>query len=321
MEKDLISVVVPIYNVENYLKKCIDTILYQTYQNLEIILVDDGSTDSSSLIADSYQEKEQRIQVIHKKNGGLSDARNAGLKVAKGEFICFIDSDDYIENNYIQELYQTMLEQEADIAICGYQSVYEDGTKKENRTEKKIMTNQEALQLLFTKAQTEEVVTWNKLYKTALFLEHNIQFPVGKLHEDNFTTYQLLYYANKIAYTDQILYNYRQRSTSIVGTYNHKRLVILDVIKEIEMFFQDKPMNLSKEIEIYELLIQLGVINLLIFTDNTKEPIFLELIEKIRKKKKEYLKNPYLRKQQKISIIILNFNHFLYAFFRKRFKR
>ena len=125
--EDLISVVVPIYNVEKYLKTCIETIIKQTYKNIEIILVNDGSTDNSLQICNEFKEKEKRIKVINKKNGGLSDARNIGLKKAKGKYICFIDSDDFINEKYIEELHSLIIKNNAQIAICSFENVNEFG--------------------------------------------------------------------------------------------------------------------------------------------------------------------------------------------------
>ena len=319
--EELISIVVPIYNVEIYLEKCIETILNQTYKNIEIILVDDGSTDSCKDIADEYVKKDKRIKVIHKENGGLSDARNAGIKIAKGRYICFVDSDDYIEKNYIKILYETIIRNNADISICSYKNVYIDGSQKEDRTKTQVCNNIEAIRELFTKARNIETVTWNKMYKIDLFLHNKIEFPKGKLHEDNFTTYKLFYFSNKIAYVDEILYNYRQRENSIVSIYNEKRLVILEVTKDIRMFFEDKEVELTQEIQIYDLILKLGIINMLIFANKTNEAIFDELTKQIRNNKGNYLKNKYLGKKQKISIKILGFNKNIYIFMRRLYKK
>ena len=124
--EDLISVVVPIYNVENYIKKCVDSILSQTYKNLEIILVDDGSPDNCPQICDEYAQKDNRIKVIHKENGGLSDARNAGIDISKGKFITFIDSDDYIEKDYVEVLYNSIKENASDMAIGSHKAIYDN---------------------------------------------------------------------------------------------------------------------------------------------------------------------------------------------------
>ena len=145
--EDLISVVVPIYNVENYIKKCVDSILSQTYKNLEIILVDDGSPDNCPQICDEYAQKDNRIKVIHKENGGLSDARNAGIDISKGKFITFIDSDDYIEKDYVEVLYNSIKENASDMAIGSHKAIYDNGTILNKETgEKSVLDSKNVLE-------------------------------------------------------------------------------------------------------------------------------------------------------------------------------
>lgn len=234
--EDLISVVVPIYKVEKYLTKCVDSICSQTYKNLEIILVDDGSPDSCGDICEQYGKRDERIQVIHKENGGLSDARNAGLEAASGSYIIFIDSDDYIHAAMIETLYTLARNKKADIAVCGLKLIFDeekgdvqaDITKAQTVT---IASEEERLQYFFGKTQMIFTVAWNKLYKRELF--QDIRYPKGKLHEDEFTTYKLMDKAERIAYTDAELYFYVQRKDSIMGIgFNMKRLSRLEAYEE-----------------------------------------------------------------------------------------
>lgn len=232
-DKILISVVVPIYNVEKYLNKCIEGLLNQDYSNLEIILVDDGSTDSSGKIVDEYKEKNKNIKVIHKENGGLSSARNAGLKEAIGKYIIFIDSDDWIDTKMISTLFNLIKENDADISICSFlRTNGSDGAFKYTNPQIKTFTNKEALMQLYNDdCLTEFVVAWNKLYNIELF--KNIKYPEGKIHEDEFTTYKLLYNAKKIVYTNEKLYNYRITPNSIMNkAFNPNRLYVLEAFKE-----------------------------------------------------------------------------------------
>lgn len=233
-DKILISVVVPIYNVEKYLNKCVDSLLNQDYTNLEIILVDDGSTDNSSKIADEYKEKNKNIKVIHKENGGLSSARNTGLKEAIGKYIIFIDSDDWIDTKMISTLFNLIKENDADISICGFlrTSGSDNDFKDINKPQIKTFTNMEAMMQLYNEDYlTEFVVAWNKLYNIELF--KNIKYPEGKIHEDEFTTYKLFYNAKKIVYTNEKLYNYRITPNSIMNkAFNPNRLYVLEAFKE-----------------------------------------------------------------------------------------
>lgn len=149
MEESLISVVVPIYKVEKYLVKCIDSIIEQSYRNIELILVDDGSPDSCPQICEEYRKKDSRIKVIHKQNGGLSDARNAGMEIATGEWITFIDSDDYVGINFLKELYSSAINTKADISICDYKSVSDDTGQEIKKTSTEVFDNVKCLEEMY----------------------------------------------------------------------------------------------------------------------------------------------------------------------------
>ena len=224
INEPLISVVVPIYNVEQYLERCINSILQQTYQNLEIILVDDGSPDNSGVICDSYLSLDQRIKVIHKKNGGLSDARNAGLEIASGEFIAFIDSDDTIMPEMIEKLYQRIDTDRSDMAFCGYRQVSPNGDiLSEVFLPDNVLTGFDALKVSYEDQGVLYTIACNKLYKKHLF--QDIRYPVGKYHEDEFTTYLIIDQCNRVSVVKEALYIYYQRDDSIMQeTYSVRRL-------------------------------------------------------------------------------------------------
>ena len=225
-----ISIIVPVYNVERYLGKCINSILNQTFADFELILVDDGSTDRSGYICDDYKKKDNRIKVIHKENGGLSSARNAGLDIAKEKYIGFVDSDDFINKNMYEFLYKDIKVNNSDIAICDYEEVYENEkgiNYQESNSSTLVLTNIEALWKIYDKKGWNYVIAWNKLYKKYLF--DDIRFPIGKIHEDEMIAHEVLYKANKITYNNKKLYYYLQRENSIMGKkFNINRLDILD---------------------------------------------------------------------------------------------
>lgn len=236
MNDILVSVIVPIYNVEDYLPKCIDSIICQTYKNIEIILVDDGSPDSCGQICENYKKKDSRIKVIHKENGGLSDARNAGICRAKGSYYVFIDSDDYIHERMIETLVEGVVSTGADIAVCSFKNVKEDEiidihSGINTGSYKLISEDIDGLSYFYGDKYTEFTVAWNKIYPASFFKE--IKYPKGKIHEDEFTTYKLLELAKKIVYIDVPLYYYVSRSSSIMGEeFSLKRLHRLDAISE-----------------------------------------------------------------------------------------
>lgn len=221
---DLVSLIVPIYKVEPYLDRCIRSIVEQTYENLEIILVDDGSPDNCGAICDAWAEKDSRIQVIHKENGGLSDARNAGLAIASGELIAFIDSDDSIAPEFLERLYLALTQRNADVAECAVSFVDETGAVLRQRDTADVpeMGRIEALRRLVMEDGVYQTV-WNKLYRRGVL--ENILFEKGKLNEDEFWTWQVFDRIEKLAIVPEPLYNYLQRSGSIIGVgYNIRRL-------------------------------------------------------------------------------------------------
>lgn len=217
MEKEKISVIVPVYNVEQYLGRCVDSILEQTYQNLEVLLVDDGSPDSCGDICDKYAKEDSRVRVLHKENGGLSDARNAGIELATGTYVAFIDSDDWIEPQMMEVLYTTLLCHDADIAECSYRNLYADMDMEETACTGDVTVGDNIFAL---EAMLDwhyfKPNAWNKLYKKSVI--GSIRYPKGRIHEDEFTTYKFFYQAKKLAYIDFSFYNYdRRRPNSITG--------------------------------------------------------------------------------------------------------
>jgi glycosyltransferase involved in cell wall biosynthesis len=214
-ENEIISVIIPIYNVERYLDKCIRSVVEQTYKNLEIILVDDGSPDQCGTICDKWAEKDKRIRVIHKTNGGLSDARNAGLDAATGAYIGFVDSDDYIHPLMYQRLYEKVKEYDADLAICGFDWVdaYNDIIiRSANMPDEGLIDKKEAL--LNMCHYGTFVVVWNKLYKSELF--SNLRFLYGKFSEDVFIMHQLFHKCTGIVAVSEYYYSYVQSPNSIM---------------------------------------------------------------------------------------------------------
>lgn len=211
-----ISVIVPVYNVEEYIHKCLDSILRQTYFQLEIILVDDGSTDKSGKICDEYAQRDERIKVIHKSNGGLSDARNAGLNIATGELIGFVDSDDYIHEQMYEILQRIMEEEQADIVYCKRVIVRNSMVQKYVDSDtRQCWISLDALEKMYEPGFAGmATVAWNKLYKKEIF--DNIRFPKGMIFEDNYIIHQLYDKAQKVVFIDKTLYYYIERGESIM---------------------------------------------------------------------------------------------------------
>lgn len=220
----LISVIVPVYKVEAYLDRCVESIVNQTYRNLEIILVDDGSPDNCPAMCDEWAKKDSRIKVIHKPNGGLSDARNAGMAIASGEYIGFVDSDDWLAPEMYERLANALEQDGSDIAACGVEMVWEDETPSCMLTKSGncVLNREEAMRAIIEESWLKQPV-WYKLYKADQV--RDILFPVGKYHEDVFWSYQAIGRAEKVSVIDYVGYFYWQRSGSIMGEkYSLKRL-------------------------------------------------------------------------------------------------
>lgn len=232
--EDLISVIVPIYNVEKYICKCVNSILNQTYKNIEIFLVDDGSPDRCGKICDEYSQKDSRIRVIHKKNGGLSDARNVALDVMKGDYVTFIDSDDYIARDYISYLHKLIVNTHADISICEFKYVTEEGkiiNHFHDNDKHIVMDREKALfELLNSNLFTNSA--WGKLYSRKCF--ESIRYPYGRLYEDVPTTYKTFLKSNKIIFGARPLYYYLYREQAISKQkFNEKRWDAVEFAEEM----------------------------------------------------------------------------------------
>lgn len=241
MTTPLISVIVPVYRVEKYLERCVKSILSQTYKNLEVILVDDGSPDQCPAICDACAEKDARVKVIHQENKGLSGARNAGIDAASGEYLAFVDSDDYVSPHFIEELYQLLQDTGCAIGQCRFSYVKGDGLVEEGDSAFCIYRGESLMEQLYGPEEkaTCFVVAWNKLYRAELFKKAGIRYPEGRIHEDEATTYRLFHEAKKLAFLDRALYGYyTENGGSITSVFSAKRLQWLTAHEERIAFFK-----------------------------------------------------------------------------------
>ena len=241
MNVGLVSIITPVYNSEKFLNKCIDSILNQTYNNFELILVDDGSADKSLQICDEYARKDSRIVVIHQKNQGQAVARNKALDICKGDYISFIDSDDYVNPQMLEVLMYTIQQSEADIAVCDYfQGRDTDFNWNENDivNDFTLFDGKTFLYNCIIGKTGKHWVLWDKLYKKKCF--DDIRLPEGRIYEDNATVYKLIYKANKVTYSNNVLYYYFTNPESTVNIdFSVKRLDRLIFIQEMIEFFTE----------------------------------------------------------------------------------
>lgn len=237
-----ISIIVPVYNLEDYLPKCVDSILAQTFTNFELVLVNDGSPDSSGEICDEYASLDNRIKVIHKKNGGVASARNAGLEVAKGKYIGFVDNDDYINEYMFEILYNHAIKHSSDIVICDYLHVSENNPDHTREFDSGIriqhFNNIEALNQLYTTNNITFVVPWNKLYKRDLFKD--VEYKFGSINDDETVAHELLYNSKQTTYIQAGLYYYVRREGSQMNSNFHiKSFDAVYAFKDREIFFRN----------------------------------------------------------------------------------
>ncbi len=242
----LVSVIIPVYNVEKYLDKCVESVLNQTYNNLEIILVDDGSTDNCPGKCDEWANKDKRIKVIHKQNGGASDAKNVGLDNMTGEILMFLDADDYLTLDTIEILLNLMIKHNADVSCGTYIKVDENYSPLSKSNDKELICvyeNDNKFDFLIEHG-IECVVAWGKLYRKNVF--NKLKYPFGKINEDEFVVHQYIERAEKIVYINKPIYFYLQRKTSTMGNgFSKKSLEAFEALKERIDFFKSKNVSLK----------------------------------------------------------------------------
>ncbi|NQX46881.1 glycosyltransferase [Paenibacillus tritici] len=305
--KPEISIIVPIYNVELYLNKCVDSILAQSFSNFEVILVNDGSPDKCGEICEYYKELDPRVVVIHKQNGGLSDARNYGIEVARGRYIGFVDSDDWIEPDMYESLYSLITSHDADIAACGHYEVMDDvPLEKSFSHEVHVYNNAQGLDKLLEDKEIQNLA-WDKLYKAELFAQ--VRYPVGKYFEDIFTTYKLFLQADKTVLLDSPKYMYLKRSDSITGAMNNKKYYDrFCAALEIYETIQDKNYPVAKEISLSRTVTEgIELCNYQLITGETavNKEYLAELGGFLSKHISQILRNRTLRREMKTAALLI----------------
>lgn len=307
----MISVIVPVYNVEKYLERCVKSIAAQTYKDLEILLIDDGSTDKSGEMCDDFQQTDSRIKAFHKQNGGLSDARNYGIEHSAGEFISFVDSDDYIDEKMLETLHRLITENDADLAVCSAMDVFEG---------KEVTQVKEIKEFNLNKVESYKYMlrgdgipsACNKLYKRQTV--GNVKFPVGKLYEDGFFTPQILKKVEKTAVTSKPMYYYFRRADSI--TTKPFRKGDLDVIEAYDKCVKQVKELCPEALPYAEFRYRNAYFNVLdkmLMRDDCKEiPEYKQVVKYLKKHTAQIVKDPGFGKMRKIAAVALKFSVPLY---------
>ena len=306
MEKasnNLVSIVIPIYNVEKYLKKCINAVINQTYSNIEIILVDDGSPDSCGYICDDFAAKDSRIKVIHKENGGLSDARNAGINIAKGQYITFIDSDDFVSNDYVEYLLNVLKENNTKISTCGHYICFDKKKiEKTSLESKKISRENAMIDILYD--NEIDICSWGKLYDISLFKK--TRFPKGKIFEDTATTYKLFDMCDYIAIGKESKYYYIMRNDSITTKkFNINKMDLIEMTEEMCAFLKKKYPSMIKACNRRLMWSYMSTYTKIVYTNKNEFIEEKKVIKKyIKDNRKNVLRDVNISKRDKISLII-----------------
>ena len=317
LKKPYLSIIVPVYNVEKYLNRCLDSILNQEYKDFELILVDDGSSDDSGKICDTYSLKDKRVKVIHKENGGLSSARNAGLNKASGSYVGFVDSDDWITEDMYSFLINNALKYDSDIVASAYRLTKGDSSTKIRKEFVICLTGKEKLKFYFEHGMKSRVADYsvcNKIYRKYLFEE--IKFPEGQLYEDGVTNYKLIKKANMYVKSNKITYFYFQEGNSITrNSFSKQDYDILLVGRQfVELAVDEKDdelYQLAKMKEARSYFSMLVKISLYGFTDETshQREIIKELTKNLRTNYFLLLKSPMpLNRKIMMSFLCIDIN-------------
>lgn len=317
----LITVIVPIYKVQPYLKRCVDSIRMQSYQNLDILLIDDGSPDECPQMCDEFAKEDSRIRVIHQSNKGLAESRNIGISNAKGELISFVDSDDFIHRDMIKTLYGNMKKFNADLSCCGHTNIYPNGYIENASIQKrvKIYTTEEALsKFLFT--YEIDVVSWNKLYKKELF--DGVVFPKGLLYEDHYAVYKLIDRSQMIVYDTSSLYYYCKRVSSIGGAkFSPTIYQLSSALNAEESFIVGKYPHLAQTIALAKLTWLMTIYNKMIQSDLEDKDFVCKLHKMAGSLLKVILNSREIHELRRFQLLIFYLNKSLYYRLYIRFIR
>lgn len=321
--KPIVSVLIAVYNTEDYLVECLNSILNQTYRNIEIIIINDGSTDKSGELCQEYENRYSNITYVNKDNGGAAQARNIGIRLSKGEYITMVDSDDTINKKHIELLLNNAINNQADISVCNYY-VYNDGrTTLRNHKPKYIkFTNVDAIKDHLLEGSILEPMICNKLFKRNLFTEYGLWFPEGQMYEDSRNLYKLYYYANNIVFENNPTYYYRRRQGSVMNHGVRKANIdmLQNIATEASDWLSDKNIDLTKELEVYELTSYINCLNYMIDGNKIYKDEWNKIIAKIIVHKNTYLVNPYVSKKRKLTIKYLELGPHYYTIIRRLYK-
>lgn len=313
MREPLISIILPVYNIEQYLPKCMESLFGQTYKNLEFVLVDDGSEIACKNLCDEYAKQDSRVVVYHKANGGLSDARNYGIKRARGEYISCVDPDDYVDTDYVEYLYSLLSAFECQMSICQLRVKYDNGMIKDKGTDRK----EEKVDTVFCLEEmlyhgVVDTCAYAKLYHRSLF--DHVRYPKGKIFEDIGTTYELIMQCDNIALGYQSKYTYAFHNNSIVNSrFNQNKFDLLEMTDKMAQDVSEKYSILQKAVLRRQVYARISTLNQMLNVpgyDIERN----EILQYIRRYSKNILEDPKAPKRDKVAVILLRTNYKVYKF-------
>ena len=318
---ELITVIIPVYNVEKYISKCIDSVLGQTYDNLEVILIDDGSTDNSGIICDGYAQKNDNVIVIHKQNGGLSSARNAGMKILHGKYVMFLDSDDWIEKETVRCLFELIRSNDADMAAVRFNPVYSDDSenKADNTNGISVFNKEEALATFLFNGYLSPCAC-GKLWRVKDW--EGITFPEGKLFEDQFTIYKVLERIEKSILSDNKYYNYLKRENSIGhSAFSQKTYDLYEAINTEYKYLSSNYPSIISSLNVALVTWEIVFVNMMLRSNAQDDKIIKKIRMDARRYFDECKKSKYISKIRKVQIFLFAYNMPLYKLFYRLYKK
>ncbi|MDR3165390.1 MAG: glycosyltransferase [Synergistaceae bacterium] len=333
MDDPLINLIVPIYNVEQYLSKCVDSILAQTYKNLRVILVDDGSPDGCPAMCDEYAQKDGRVMTIHRpnagqsaaRNSGLSDLLNCGLSVHKGDYVAFVDGDDYVAPDYIEFLYKLLRDSDADISQCGHYLVYSERRMLDKDPNHVTMTldKHQAIESLCYNG-VYDVTAWNKLYKLSIF--DAIRYPEGRIYEDTAICYLIAEKAKRfvVNMTPKYYYIQRYNSTANSVVFNERKYQFIQAGDEMADYITERYPDLAKAANVKRVFVRLSTLSQMVNSGYNDKQRVSEIKHVVAKYRRDVLLDKKVSKRDKLGIISLALGFPFYRFAWKlyyKFKR
>lgn len=311
----IISVIIPVYNSKNYLECCLESVINQTFKNLEIIIVNDGSSDGSKEICELYAKKDSRIKLINQENQGVSAARNKGLDIAQGEYIGFVDSDDFVKQDMYEKLYKLITDNKADIAVCAVEEINTHGKKKSSSTDSNSKTflfdTKEAVECILS-GKFLTMYSVNKLYRRELFKD--IRYKIGVIYEDTILSTQIFAKSKKVVYNSQVLYYYVRNPDSItLQKFSPKDMDIIDSGEYVSKFIEDRIPSLQKAAEYRKFWSYLHVLDRIILSGMDRSDYrYRKIICFIKSNGVNMLLNPYFSFKRKAGILAIIFSESIY---------